>query len=454
MPSTPSTDRRRSLPALGRLLATPDVLLLIRLYGRTAVVEALRHELDRCRSGEGDPPATVARAAESLRVRLGTPTRRVLNATGVLLHTNLGRAPLAAEVAATIARLATGACDLEIDLETGRRGDRLARVAALLETITGGERAIVANNAAAGLVLTVAALVAGREVTAGRDVLVSRGELVEIGGSFRLPEILAAAGARLVEVGTTNRTRASDYTQAITPATALILRVHPSNFVMRGYTAAPRIDELVAVCRSADVPLVVDEGAGLLEPSPHPELADHQSCRELLAAGVDLVVASGDKLLGAPQSGLMVGRRDLVDRCRAHPLYRALRPGRLVLVGLEAVLRERLRGAAQPVDRLHPDPDAHQHRLDSVAARLGARQVAGCAELGGGAGAERRRSSVALAIPGSDSLALRLRQGEPAVVGYLQGGLLHLDLLTVEPADDDELVAAVLTAVTAAQGDG
>ena len=448
-----AADPRRGLPSVDRLLSEPDVQRLEKVYGRELLVVQVRRELDARRSevaaaagGVGPEEARQwvrelpDRLARGIEERLGAPLTRVLNATGILLHTNLGRAPLPRPVAAALPTLLDAYCDLEIDLGTGRRGERNRRAGELLRQLTGAGAGLVVNNNAGALVLILGTLARDHEV------VVSRGELVEIGGSFRVPEIMAAAGARLVEVGTTNRTRPGDYAAAIGPETALLLKVHPSNYTMSGFVEEASPSELARVGREAGVPLVMDEGSGLLRPHPAPQLAGHPSFRELLEAGCDLVCGSGDKLLGGPQAGLIAGRADLVDRCRRSPLYRALRPDRAVFGSLEAVLRRHLTGAELPLDRLWPDPAAHDERLRRVGRRVGARIVPADAYLGGGAAPEQPIPGRALALPGSTSLLERLRRGAPPVVGYLKGGRLLLDLRTVDPADDDALVDAVARA--------
>jgi L-seryl-tRNA(Ser) seleniumtransferase len=288
-----------------------------------------------------------------------------------------------------------------------------------------------------------------------RQAIVSRGELVEIGGSFRVPDVLAAVGAELVEVGTTNRTRLADYAAALSPATAVLLKVHPGNFRVSGFTAAVGAAALADLGRRHGVPVVVDEGSGLLTPRREPQLADHDSLATLVAAGCDLACGSGDKLLGGPQAGLIVGRREAVERCRRHPLYRALRPDRTTLAALELVLRRHLAGAPAPLDRLWPDPAAHRRRLEEAAAALAAAGVEAAivpahAYLGGGSAPERPIPGEALALAGGDDLLAGLRTGAPPVVGYLSEGRLVLDLRTVAPDDDRALIAAVGAAASAA----
>ncbi|HEX9942763.1 MAG TPA: L-seryl-tRNA(Sec) selenium transferase [Thermoanaerobaculia bacterium] len=453
MESSRSFDARRGLPPLDRLLSHPAVARLIPLYGREQVrvqarrvVEELR---DRLAADPPPPPEEVAAAVTGLPERiaaemealLGQPLRRVLNATGVFLHTNLGRAPLPLEAARSLPPLLDAYCDLEFDLETGRRGSRNRRAERLLTALTGAEAGLVVNNNAAALVIALAALAKDREV------VVSRGELIEIGGSFRIPEIMAAAGARLVEVGATNRTRISDYETAVRPATALLLKVFPSNFRLTGFVASVEPRQLVELSRRAGLPVLVDEGSGLLRPHPAPQLAGHSSLAELIAQGCDLACGSGDKLLGGPQAGLLVGRAALIERCRRHPLYRALRPDRAGLAALEGVLRLHLAGASLPLDRLWPDPRTHHARLERAAAATGAEIVPAEAFVGGGSAPEAPIPGEALALSGDDALLARLRQGDPPVVGYLRQGRLVLDLRTVAPEDDEALIAAVRAAV-------
>jgi L-seryl-tRNA(Ser) seleniumtransferase len=451
-PDQVQSDARRALPQLDRLLADPAVVALFALYGREQVkvqarrlLAALRERLAPPPNAPADADAALAeevaalpqRLAAELQAALGGGLRRVLNATGVFLHTNLGRAPLPRTVAGSLPPLLDAYCDLEIDLSTGRRGQRNARVERLLTAATGAEAALVVNNNAAALLLCLAALARDREV------VVSRGELIEIGGSFRIPEILTAAGARLVEVGTTNRTRAADYEAAAGPATALLLKVFPSNFRLSGFVAAATPGELAELGKRLGVPVLVDEGSGLLRRRPVHQLAGHPSLAELIELGCDLACGSGDKLLGGPQAGLLLGRRDLLARCRRHPLYRALRPDRTVLAALEGVLRLHLAGAPLPLDRLWPDPARHRSRLERAAAALGAELVPADAFLGGGSAPEAPIPGEALALPGGDELLALLRLGEPPVIAYLRRGRLLLDLRTVAPEDDEDLLAAV-----------
>ncbi len=466
MPSQQAADPRRRLPSVDRLLASAEMQRLVGLYGRALVTVQARAALAALREEAAADGEVGAEAVAALpeRVRalvessLGPPLRRVLNATGVLLHTNLGRAPLPAEIAAALPPLLDAACDLEMELDDGGRGDRNRRAERLLRLLTGAQAALVANNNAAALVLAVATLAHPEGDDRAGEVVVSRGELVEIGGSFRIPEILAAAGARLVEVGTTNRTRLDDYRRAIGPATRLLLKVHPSNYRIVGFTAGVTPGALAALAREAGLPLLVDEGAGLLRPRTEPQLADHASLAELLAAGAHLVCGSGDKLLGGPQAGLLLGEAELVGRCRRHPLYRALRPSRLAYAALDGVLRRHAAGAPLPLDGLWPAPERHHERVAAVAAAVGGEVVTADAFVGGGAAPEAPIPGEVVALPGDPELLARLRLGgrndEPPVVGYMREGRLLLDLRTVAPADDPRLIAAVRSALLATNGPG
>ena len=448
MVSPKTSDQRRLIPSVDKLLADPKIRDLIALYGREQVRVQVREELVELRrhiDREDRETSTVQSSLENLgeRIRqrleqhLSRPIRRVLNATGILLHTNLGRAPLPADTAASLAAGLDAYCDLEIDLASGRRGNRNHRAEKLLTALTGAESAVVVNNNAAALVLALATL------ASDRSAIVSRGELVEIGGSFRIPEIMEAAGARLVEVGATNRTRINDYERAISDSTGLILKVFPSNYLISGFISSVAPEELAQLGRRQGIPVLVDEGSGLLRPHSSPQLAPHPSMQTLIAADCDLVCGSGDKLLGGPQAGLLVGRRDLVEKCRRHPLYRAFRPDRATFLSLEGVLRRHLTGAPFPLDQLWPDAEQHQNRLTKAAARIGAEIIDADAFVGGGSAPEVPIPGPALSLPGNNDLLRQLRLGKPSVVGYLRKGRLILDLRTVAPEDDEALLDAV-----------
>ncbi len=398
---------------------------------------AVRRAQQRCRDGDLAPAAVTDAAVEALPPS-ATSLRRVINATGVVVHTNLGRAPLSAAASEALA-VAAGSTDVELDLATGRRGRRgRSALEALAAAVPAAEAAHVVNNGAAALALASCGLAMGREV------VVSRGEMVEIGDGFRIPELIESVGARLREVGTTNRVRYDDYAAAVGPDTAFVLKVHPSNFVVSGFTSAVRIAQLADL----PVPVVADIGSGLL--APHPRLPGEPSAAEALTEGAGLVTASGDKLLGGPQCGLLLGRRDIVERLRRHPLARALRVDKLTLAALEATLT----GPTPPVAvALEVPVAALRRRAEQICAALRSVTAAAVedteAAIGGGGAPGIRLPSAAVSLP--EELAAPLRAGEPPVVGRVERSRLVLDLLMVEPTDDDALVEAVTAAATNTQ---
>jgi L-seryl-tRNA(Ser) seleniumtransferase len=413
----------------------PSVDELARGLDDPLAVDAARTVLERAREeirAGVDPGDLAERLTAELRSVRTPSLRRVLNATGVIIHTNLGRAPLAEEAIAQVVETARGYSNLELDLTEGTRGSRQDHVAALLRRLTGAEAALVVNNNAAAVLLALAALGEGREV------VVSRGELIEIGDGFRIPDVLARSGARLVEVGTTNRTRAKDYEKAIGPGTALLLRVHQSNFRVVGFTELPRLDELAAVARRHGLPLVDDQGSGALA-----ELPGEPSARESLAAGADLVCFSGDKLLGGPQAGIVVGRAELVERLRRHPLQRAMRADKLTLAALEGTLRVYLEAPERiPVLRmLGQDPSTVRARAERLASLVDGTVEETVGRVGGGALPLAELPSFACAV--EESLAAALRHGELPVIGVIRDGKLLLDCLTLTDAEVDEVAAAV-----------
>ena len=416
----------RDLPSVDELARGLDDPLAI--DAARSVLERAREEI-RAGADPGDLGARLAGELQAMRI---PNLRRVLNATGVIVHTNLGRAPLAEEAIARVVETARGYSNLELDLSSGTRGSRQDHVAGLLRGLTGAEAALVVNNNAAAVLLALAALGEGREV------VVSRGELIEIGDGFRIPDVLTRSGARLVEVGTTNRTRAKDYEKAIGPETALLLRVHQSNFRVVGFTELPRLEELAAVARRHDLPLVDDLGSGVLV-----ELPGEPSAKESLAAGADLVCFSGDKLLGGPQAGIVVGRADLVERLRRHPLQRAMRADKLTLAALEGTLRLYVEAPERiPVLRmLAQDIEAVRARAERLAALVGGAVEETVGRVGGGALPLAELASFACAV--EESLAAPLRHGEPPVVGVVRDGKLLLDCLTLADAEVDEVAAAV-----------
>jgi L-seryl-tRNA(Ser) seleniumtransferase len=432
VPARSSSARPPSVDALARSLAAtglPHPLLVD--VARRAVAAHGRDGADACAAAAATDADATARAL----------LRPVVNATGVLLHTNLGRAPLGVTRPAAYA-------NLELDLATGRRGSRRDHAGALLARACGAEAALVVNNGAAAVLLALAAL------ATGRGVVVSRGELVEIGGGFRVPEVMAQSGARLVEVGTTNRTRAADYGRAVAdPATdvALVMKVHRSNYRITGFTEDATMAEVAAV----GPPLVVDLGSGLLDAAcpwlpdgPPAWLGDEPGVRQTLEAGAGLVLFSGDKLLGGPQAGVLAGSRDLVDACATHPLYRALRPGGLVLGALQDVALAYLRrdGAALPFWRMATTPVAAlRERAERLAAGCpGAEVVATASLTGGGTLPGVTITSAGLAVPGDATGGLRA--SDPPVIARVDDDRTILDLRTVDPADDP-VVAAALAAL-------
>jgi L-seryl-tRNA(Ser) seleniumtransferase len=427
------TDPRRRVPRTDALLADPQLAAAADRLGRDLVKAAVQDVQQRVRTGALSPDETVPAVLAALPTTAGS-LRPVLNATGVLVHTNLGRAPLSpAAVAAVVA--ASGTTDVELDLTTGRRGPRgEAALAALVDAVPAAEAALVVNNCAAALALVATAL--------GGELVIARGELVEIGDGFRIPELLEATGARLREVGTTNRVALDDYRRALSEHTGAVLKVHPSNFVVRGFTRAVPVAELAAGLAGSGVPLVADVGSGLLR--PHPALPGEPDLQSTLAAGADVVLASGDKLLGGPQAGLVLGRAELVQRLRRHPLYRALRVDKTTLAALEATLR----GPEPPVQRmLATGRPALRERARALAGRLAgagldAVAVDSSARVGGGGAPESPLPSAAVSLPAA--FAEPLRQGARPVVGHVVADRTLLDLRSVDPADDDALAAAVL----------
>ncbi|WP_432493315.1 L-seryl-tRNA(Sec) selenium transferase [Kineococcus gypseus] len=429
-------DPRRAVPRTDAVLAAPELAAAVAERGREAVKAVVREVQQQVRAGLVAPGEVVPAVLAALPAP--SAVRRVLNCTGTVLHTNLGRAQLApAAVDAVVT--AAGATDVELDLATGRRARRgRGALAALREAVPAAGDVHVVNNGAAALVLAATALAAGREV------VVSRGEMVEIGDGFRLPDLLVSTGARLREVGTTNRTTRADYAAAVGPDTGMLLKVHPSNFVVTGFTAGVGPAELTGL----GVPVVVDTGSGLLHPEP---LLPHEpDATTALSAGADLVTASGDKLLGGPQAGLLLGRAEVVERLRRHPLARALRVDKLTLAALEATLRS----ASTPTrDALHADPAGLRERCAQLAARLrehghAADVVEAPAVVGGGGAPGVELASAALALDAA--LAAPLRQGEPPVVGRVERGRLLLDLRCLDPGED----ALVAAAVRRAAGEG
>ncbi|BBZ63634.1 L-seryl-tRNA(Sec) selenium transferase [Mycolicibacterium monacense] len=420
------TDPRRRVPRTDALLADPRLAEAARVLGRTLVKTVIADAQQRARAGDITPEHVADHAVAALPSAAAS-LRPVINATGVVVHTNLGRAPLSrAAVDAVVT--AGGATDVEFDLATGLRARRgRGALAALARAVpTAGGVHVVNNNAAA-------LLLAAMTLASGREIVISRGELIEIGDGFRIPELLESTGARIREVGTTNRTHLRDYADAIGPDTGFVLKVHPSNYHVTGFTKAVSITELARL----DAPLVVDIGSGLL--TPHPVLPDEPDATTALRAGADLVTASGDKLLGGPQAGLLFGTADLIERLRRHPAARALRVDKLTLAALEATLV----GPPTPVERaLTADLADLRERAQRLATQLPDAQAVDCvAAVGGGGAPEVTLPSAGVSLP--ESFAAALRAGTPPVVGRVESGRCVLDLRTVDPEEDARLLEAI-----------
>jgi L-seryl-tRNA(Ser) seleniumtransferase len=452
----------RNIPPVNDLLDLPPLRSLVERANRSVVVSGVRRFLDNLRvdlanraTDMGVPGAQelAERIAEWIIQEEQLTLRPVINATGVLLHTGLGRAPLAQEALDAMQANASGYASVELDLDTGERSRRIAAVEGLLVDLTGAEAGVVVNNNAAATLLTLTALAADREVVA------SRGQLIEIGGSFRLPDVMTASGAKLREVGTTNKTRIEDYREAINQDTAALLRVHTSNFVVVGFTAQPTLNELVELGRRRRLPVIDDIGSGAITDYSKYGIEDEPVARDSIRAGADLVLFSGDKLLGGPQCGIVVGKQLLIDKLNSHPLMRALRVDKLTLAALAATLKlhrdtpaaeERiplLRFLATPVENL-------RHRAERMAEQIAAARSVATAEpcedvtfLGGGSVPTQQIPTWCVKITPArgnvDDFSSRLRNGDPPVVGRISREAFMLDLRTVFPSQDMELVGAI-----------
>ena len=450
------TDARRDLPSVSALLETAGVRSLLEQHPRRVVLDAVRTAVDDARN-VGGAQRTEQQWIESIAsvVRHSTQSslRRVINATGVVLHTNLGRAPLADVAIRAIEEVAEGFSNLEYDIETGQRGSRYSHCVGLLRQLTGAEDALVVNNCAAAMVLSLNALAQKKEV------LVSRGELVEIGGSFRIPDIMARSGARLVEVGTTNRTHDDDYRRAITPKTGAIVKVHRSNFTIEGFTSEVSVERLAFIAAEHGLPVIHDLGSGLMLPLDAYGLTGEPTASSALASGATLVLMSGDKLLGGPQAGIILGASTVVAKLRNNPFARALRVDKLTLSALEATLRlylepERALAEIPVLAMLTATAGEIESRANAVArtlreAGLDVRVTSSKASVGGGAFPTAEIPSSAVVLEGgAQQTEEKLRRSEPSVIGRIADGKVLLDLRSVLPREDATLCRAVLKALS------
>jgi L-seryl-tRNA(Ser) seleniumtransferase len=448
------TDARRALPSVGALLERAPVRALLDAAPRTLLVEAVRATVAQARetaSAPRDDDAWAAAIAVRLTELSRPSLRRVINATGIVLHTNLGRAPLADAALEAIAAVASGYSNLELDLDHGTRGSRYVHCASLLRELTGAEDALVVNNCAAALVLALDTLAGGREA------ILSRGELVEIGGSFRVHDIMAKSGARLREVGATNRTHLADYERAIGADSGVLLKVHRSNFALHGFVAEVTVRELAPLAASRGLPILHDLGSGLLVPLDDIGLRGEPTAHEALEAGATIVVMSGDKLLGGPQAGLIVGQARALDAMRRNPLARSYRVDKLTLAALEATLalyRDPPRAMREiPTLALLATPLAVlRERADSLRLALGREGITGetveaIGSVGAGAFPDAALPGAAVALSGdAERWSARLRAGSPAVVGRVHDGRMHLDLRAVLAHELPDLARAVVAA--------
>jgi len=447
------SDPRRSLPSVSALLERHAVRALLDQAPRSVVVDAVRSTIEDARSGSltpGSDAEWAAAIAAALHRSQRPSLRRVINGTGVILHTNLGRAPLATAALEAVQRIATGYTNLEYDIDRGARGSRYSHCVSLLKELTGAEDALVVNNNAAALVLALNTL------AAGRGVVISRGELVEIGGSFRIPDIMERSGARLVEVGTTNRTHIGDYEQALNDDVGAVMKVHRSNFAMEGFVAEVETRALADMLLPRGIPLVHDLGSGLLIALDEIGLTGEPTASDAVRSGAALVTMSGDKLLGGPQAGIIVGRTEVMQRLRDNPLTRALRVDKFTIATLEATLalyREPERAKREiPVlamlgrslDELRARANALRGQLNNLGTVLESE-----ASVGGGAFPNARIPSIALAFEQDpEALEAQLRLGDPGVIGRMGEGRFLIDLRTVQPEEDATLAAAIRAALS------
>ncbi len=442
----------RRLPSVDRLLNLPEMLPLIDLHGRQQVVEVIRQVLGEIRSLPDfiDANYSTDHILEDvefwLNERINSTLKRVINATGVILHTNLGRAPLSIDAARAAVEIASGFSTLEFNLERGTRGSRSVHALARLCWLTGAEDALVVNNNAGAVLLCLSALAARRKV------VISRSQLIEIGGGFRIPDVMRQSGAKLVEVGTTNRVHPADYEDALQAGAALVMRAHPSNFKMVGFTTQPSLEEIVALAHQYNVPFLDDLGSGALLDTSAFGLEHEPMPQESIRAGADLVCFSGDKLLGGPQAGIILGRADLVAKIKRHPLARALRADKLCLAALDATLQHYMKGDAVekiPVwQMISANPQALRKRAEHWQAESGVGEVVEAqSTVGGGSLPGETLPTVALAINGKrlEQLLAALRKSDPALIARIQDDRIMLDPRTVLPHEDGEVIEILIT---------
>lgn len=446
----------RELPSVDQLLQTPQSQEWVALYGRPLTVEAIRSGLNEARAHYGrqgslpERQALLQAIADTLEMWAAPTLQPVINAAGVILHTNLGRAPLSQAALQAIQNVSQGYSTLEYDLKQGKRGSRLVHAEALLARLTGAQAAIVVNNNAAAVLLTLTAL------ARRRGVVIARSQLVEIGGGFRVPDVMMQSGARLLEVGTTNRVHLADYANALQEKPALFLRAHRSNFRLIGFTSEPELAEIAAIAHQAGLPLVDDLGSGALLDTSRYGLGHEPTVQESLAAGADLVCFSGDKLLGGPQAGIIAGRADLVARLKKHPLARAIRADKLCLAALTATLLHYLKDEVEsqvPIWRMISMPAEQAcNRAEAWAAALGQGEVIpGESTVGGGSlpGETLPTYLLSLSVPGPDRFLARLRQQKPPLIARLQDDRVVLDPRTVLPEQEETLLRVLKQALEA-----
>ena len=445
--SEPIHSALRAIPSVERILSSAAFAASIAEFGRERVKDAIVEHLATVRASRAsfDEPQAVAAVRASLASATGSTLRRVINGSGVIIHTNLGRSPIDPAIWSEAAEIVSGYSNLEFDLDEGARGARDEHLTTLCRSLFGCEAAILTNNNAAGTMLLLAS------VAAGREVIVSRGELVEIGGAFRVPDVIQQGGAKLREVGTTNRTRARDYADAISKKTAAILRVHRSNFDIVGFTETPAIEQLVKVAREKKVPLLYDEGSGRAVDLGRYGFGSNETIRELLTAGVDAVTCSTDKLIGATQGGLILGAAELVEKCRRHPLMRALRAGKETYAVVAATLRAFATGKHEeriPIYRMLATPlDALRVRAESLVRGTPARVIDSRCALGGGTTPTETIASVAIALDGDASrLQAQFLRHDPPIVGRIQNDRFTIDVRTLLPQELGAVTRAVRTA--------